>query len=60
MCYGLTHDTLPPSFQCVVCELDFVPSIGGTETWDLHESKLRELVQAFLDGSYGKGVAAEF
>ena len=25
-----------------------------------HEGKLRELVKAFLDGSYGKGAAAEF
>ena len=59
-CYSLTHDSLPPSFQCVVCQLDSVPCVGGTENWEYHEGKLRELVKAFLDGSYGKGDAAEF
>ena len=59
-CYSLTHDSLPPSFQCVVCQLDSVPCVGGTENWEYHEGKLRELVKAFLDGLYGKGAAAEF
>ena len=59
-CYSLTHDSLPPSFQCVVCQLDSVACVGGTENLEYHEGNLRELVKAFLDGLYGKGAATEF
>ena len=48
-CYSLTHDSLPPSCQCVVCQLDSVPCVGATENWEYHEGKLRELVKAFFN-----------
>ena len=38
-CYGLTHDSLPSSFQCIVCQLYSVLCVGGTESWEYHEGK---------------------
>ena len=59
-CYSLTHDSLPASFKCVVRLFDSVPCVGGIENWEYHERKLRKLVKAFPDCSYGKGATAEF